>query len=104
MAGSRCSPGTAASANRRWSTRCWERTVRSSARSARLTDEGASYREIKDSCRRELGLDLLRRSSLPIEEIAVRLDFCDSDAFRRAFHDWLGMPPTRYRREALAEG
>jgi AraC-like DNA-binding protein len=65
----------------------------------RLAREGTSYREIKDSCRRELGLDLLRRSNLPIEEIAERLDFCDSDAFRRAFREWLGMPPSRYRQE-----
>jgi AraC-like DNA-binding protein len=67
----------------------------------RLSREGVSYREIKDSCRRELALNLLRRPDLPIEEIAGRLDFCDSDAFRRAFNDWLGMPPSRYRREAV---
>lgn len=66
----------------------------------RLAGEGVTYREIKDSCRRELGLDLLRRSNLPIEDIAVRLDFCDSDAFRRAFRDWIGMPPSAYRRQA----
>jgi AraC-like DNA-binding protein len=68
----------------------------------RLAREGITYREIKDSCRRELALNMLRRPELPIEEIAGRLDFCDSDAFRRAFNDWLGMPPSRYRREALA--
>lgn len=67
----------------------------------RLARDGTTYREIKDSCRRELGLDLLRRSPLSIEEIASRLDFCDSDAFRRAFHGWTGMPPSHYRRLAV---
>ena len=65
----------------------------------RLAAEGLTYREIKNSCRRELGLDLLRSTSLSIEDIAARLDFCDSDAFRVAFHDWFGMPPSRYRGE-----
>lgn len=63
----------------------------------RLAREATSYRDIKDSCRREVALDLLRRSDLPIEEIAARLDYCDSDAFRRAFRDWLGMSPSHYR-------
>jgi len=62
-----------------------------------LAREGSSYREIRNSCRREIGLDLLHRSDLPIEEIAARLDFCDSDAFRGAFREWIGETPTRYR-------
>lgn len=67
-----------------------------------LGREGGSYREIRNSCRREVGIDLLRRTALTIEEIAVRLDFCDSDAFRTAFHDWTGESPSSYRR--LAQG
>jgi AraC-like DNA-binding protein len=66
----------------------------------RLAAEGISFREIKDSCRREISLDLLSRSSLSVEEIAERLDYCDSDAFRRAFRQWVGMPPSRDRAEA----
>lgn len=64
----------------------------------RLAREGTSYREIRDSCRRELALDLLRRTTHSIEEIAVRLDFCDSDAFRAAFSTWVDETPTGYRR------
>ena len=70
----------------------------------RLAQDATNYREIKDSCRRELALELLRRSKLPIEDIAARLDYCDSDAFRRAFRDWLGMAPSEYRHQALARG
>jgi len=63
-----------------------------------LKNAGSSYRAIKDSCRRQLGLSLLRRTDLQIEEVAVRLDFCDSDALRRAVHQWVGMTPSEYRR------
>ena len=63
----------------------------------RLARAGTSYREIRESCRREIALDLLRHSGSPIEQISVRLDFCDSDAFRRAFRDWFGVSPSSYR-------
>lgn len=67
----------------------------------RLLDQNASYRQIKDSCRRELGLKMLRHSNLSIEEIANRLDFGDSDTFRRAFRTWMGTSPSRFRNEFL---
>jgi AraC-like DNA-binding protein len=68
----------------------------------RLAEEGTSYRQIKSRCRRELGLELLRGSTLTIEQISDRLDFCDSDAFRSAFRDWLDVSPSQYRRSAKA--
>lgn len=64
-----------------------------------LAGQGASYRNIKASCRRELGLELLGQPQLSIEDIAARLDFCDADAFRGAFREWFGKPPAAYRRE-----
>jgi len=64
-----------------------------------LKAAGMSYNQIKDSCRREMGLNLLRRSSLSIEEISDRLGFCDSDAFRRAFHIWFDISPSQYRKQ-----
>ena len=63
----------------------------------RLTDAGTSFRHIRNSCRRELALELLRRTDLSIESIAERLDFCDSDAFRMAFKGWAGASPSEYR-------
>lgn len=68
-----------------------------------LSSAGTSYNQIKDSCRRELGLDLLRRSTLSVEAIADRLGFCDSDAFRRSFREWIGVSPSAYRRTAHIE-
>lgn len=63
----------------------------------RLARTGTSYRQIRDSCRREVALSLLRYSDASIEAISERLDFCDSDAFRRAFHGWFGVAPSAYR-------
>jgi len=68
----------------------------------KLVREGNSYREIRNSCRRELGLDLLRGTDLSVEQIATRLGFCDSDAFRSAFRDWTDETPSGYRRRAQA--
>jgi len=68
-----------------------------------LAQEGSSYREIRTSCRREIALDLLSRTELTIEEVAERVDFCDSDAFRSAFRDWIGKTPSEYRREVRAD-
>jgi len=63
-----------------------------------LSQKGLSYRNIKDSCRREIAMDLLSRTDLNIEEIAGRLSFCDSDAFRRSFGEWIGMAPSQFRK------
>lgn len=64
-----------------------------------LAREGTSYRQVRESCRRELALHLLRRTEISIEDIAARLDYCDSDAFRQAFRTWTGHSPTAYRNE-----
>lgn len=68
----------------------------------KLAAEGTSYRSIRDSCRRELGLELLQRDDQSIENVSSQLDFCDADAFRRAFHLWMGMSPSQYRRDVRA--
>lgn len=67
----------------------------------RLAEEGSNFRAIRESCRRELGLKLLQQTSHSIEQISADLDFCDSDAFRRAFRTWLGVSPSQYRRDFI---
>lgn len=62
-----------------------------------LAREGTSYRQVRESCRRELALHLLRRTDMSMEDIAGRLDYCDSDAFRQAFRAWTGHSPMAYR-------
>jgi AraC-like DNA-binding protein len=63
-----------------------------------LGRDGISYNDIKESCRRELALDLLRRSPLSIEEISAQLGYYDSDAFRQAFRRWIGISPSEFRK------
>lgn len=64
----------------------------------RLAAAGTSFRIIRDELRHEMAIDMLTNSRMSIEEIAERLDLCDSDALRRAFRGWTGMAPTEYRR------
>lgn len=64
----------------------------------RLAKDGTSFRQIRESCRREMAFDLLRRTTLPIEEISSRLDYCDADAFRQAFRKWEESTPSEFRR------
>jgi AraC-like DNA-binding protein len=64
----------------------------------RLSAAGTTFHKLRDEVRRGIAVDLVVNSNLPIEEIAERLDFCDSDSLRSAFHAWTGMAPTHYRR------
>lgn len=68
----------------------------------RLAEEGTSMQALKDRCRHELALDLLRDQSLPFGEIALRLGFSDAASFTRAFRSWSGRSPSAYRRTAFA--
>lgn len=65
----------------------------------RLQAAGTSFNAVRDELRQEMAIDLLTNSQMPIEQVAERLDFCDSDAFRRAFRSWTGMAPTEFRRD-----
>lgn len=66
----------------------------------RLAAADTSFQALRDTVRRDFALELIERTDHPIEEIAVRLDFCDSDAFRIAFRRWTGMAPTDHRRRS----
>ena len=68
----------------------------------RLAEEKTSMQGLKDRCRHELALDLLRDQSLPFGEIALRLGFSDAASFTRAFRNWSGGSPSDYRRTAFA--
>jgi AraC-like DNA-binding protein len=63
----------------------------------RLADEGTSVQQLKEECRRELALDLLRESAHTVEQIAERLGFADARSFRRAFAAWTGQSPSGFR-------
>lgn len=70
-----------------------ERTLR-----RRLADLNVSYRSLVDQARHERAVDLLRRTSGSLNEIAMATGFSDARNFRRAFKRWTGMLPGDFRR------
>lgn len=66
----------------------------------RLTDEGSSFRAIKDALRRDMALSRLVKTEHSIAQIAADLGYADPSALYRAFVDWTGKAPAVYRRDA----
>jgi AraC-like DNA-binding protein len=69
-----------------------ERTLR-----RRLTELNVSYRSLVDQARHERAVDLLKRTSLPLSQIALATGFGDARNFRRAFKRWTGVLPSELR-------
>jgi len=63
----------------------------------RLADEGAALAGIKMDRRREFAQRLLADRRLAIGEVAHRCQYSDVGAFRRAFQQWTGNSPYRWR-------
>jgi len=63
----------------------------------RITQEGRSFRELLVEARRELGYRLLRDQALELDEIAFLLGYQDATSFHRAFREWEGVTPGRWR-------
>ncbi|MBE0482725.1 MAG: AraC family transcriptional regulator [Bacterioplanes sp.] len=64
-----------------------------------LQDIGSSYQRILDEVRKEMAIEYLRNSSLPIEEIAALVGYSDPSNFRKAFRRWTQHAPSYYRDE-----
>jgi AraC-like DNA-binding protein len=63
-----------------------------------LEREGSSFREIKDALRRDLAIEFLSNTGLPMPEIAGAVGFAEPSAFHRAFKQWTGVRPGEYRK------
>jgi AraC-like DNA-binding protein len=72
-------------------------TMSESAFRRQLEREGFSYQAIKHEVRKALAFDYLNDQTLSITEIAIRCGFQEPSAFHRAFRQWTGMSPGRYR-------
>ena len=59
--------------------------------------EGATYRSVSDSVRRDRALDLLRAHRCSVQEVAFLTGFSDVAAFHRPFKRWTGATPLAYR-------
>lgn len=63
----------------------------------RLRNLGVHYKDLLEYVRCETAQEYLRQSSLGLEEIAFLLGYEETNSFHRAFHDWTGTPPGRWR-------
>lgn len=62
----------------------------------RLTDEGASFLQIKDRLRRKISLQLLLEAEIPVSAVIVQLGFANLSTFHRSFKKWTGTSPQAY--------
>jgi AraC-like DNA-binding protein len=62
-----------------------------------LADEGASLQALKDAARRERAIELLRRSDMPLKQVAAAVGFRNDKSFARAFRSWTGQSPGAFR-------
>lgn len=75
----------------------------------RLVAEGVSYASLLNETRAAIAKTYLRDSMLTIEDIADRVGYSDASNFRQAFHNWMGVSPSHYRRtcrsgESISDG
>ncbi len=64
----------------------------------RLTEEGTTFRNIVDTERKQLAVQLLQETDMKIDELALQLGYADTASFTRAFRRWVGTSPGEYRR------
>lgn len=69
----------------------------------RLADEGYSFQQVKNMAREQRAKYCLRRTNLPLSDIAVELGYSELSAFSRAFRLWSGESPQRYRARTSSE-
>jgi AraC-like DNA-binding protein len=63
-----------------------------------LSDEGVTFRAIKNQLRRDIAIERLKHSDVTFTKLAEELGFSDSASFQRAFKTWTGETPGAYRR------
>lgn len=63
----------------------------------RMTEEDTTFRELLAEVRQELGRQLLSDPASVIDEVAFLLGYQDTSSFYRAFRDWEGITPNRWR-------
>ena len=63
----------------------------------RLGDEGTTYQRLLNEVRKDSARRLLVETELDAGEIAFLLGFAELNSFTRAFQNWEGMTPKRWR-------
>jgi AraC-like DNA-binding protein len=68
----------------------------------RLTEEGTSFRRLKEDLRRQQAIHLVESTKESIAAIASRLGYSEPSAFFRAFVGWTGVAPTVLRKRNVS--
>jgi AraC-like DNA-binding protein len=92
-------------AGRRPSIRDVARELNVSSRTLqrRLTESGATFKQLLGETRRELAHYYLHYSSFQLNETAYLLGYEDPTSFFRAFQHWEGTSPNRWRAQSACE-
>jgi AraC-like DNA-binding protein len=69
----------------------------------KLQQSGTSYQAILDTTRRRLAIEYVILGNLQVSEIAYVLGFGDCSNFSRAFKNWTGLSPTKFRVDHFKE-
>jgi AraC-like DNA-binding protein len=64
-----------------------------------LHEEGTSMQTLKNEVRHEMAVDLLRRTTRPIKQVALSVGFRNEKSFSRAFLQWTGYAPRDFRQQ-----
>lgn len=64
----------------------------------KLTEEKTAFQELKNIARRDTAIHLLSQRHLPISQIAHTLGYTETASFSRAFKEWTGTSPQRFKR------
>lgn len=63
----------------------------------RLAERNLNYQMLLDNIRKDIAIELLSTTRLPVTHIAQRTGFADDSTFHRAFKRWTGVSPGAYR-------
>lgn len=67
-----------------------------------LTEQGVSFRDLRESALQQLAEERLRNPKMTLAEIAQTLGYSEQSAFTRAFKRWTGLTPTQWREIQIA--
>lgn len=65
----------------------------------KLKEQGTSYKQLVDDVRKDLAMQYMEQSHMPIGEISYRLGFSHVSNFSRAFKRWSGDSPAEWRQK-----